>query len=219
MHKHYIELCVNETARNLYLHANPGTSIAAMTTPNLTEAHLGAGPTFSIDELDFSWRSVGAIKAWMNAFFALSPAKCAGLSFIHMAQLARCLMVLYKLSTLVHPGWDCALLRATLDILTVLDGVARNLELASEEVGEKMPEDQFMYLAGQMRKFRDKAASRMGPDASSISDGLLPGGGTDSIPTCGVEAAAAFQEAMLFQPAGTGDLDSIFQDFGDGWQL
>ncbi|PVH94014.1 hypothetical protein DM02DRAFT_540322 [Periconia macrospinosa] len=211
MHRHYIELCVNETGRNLYLHANP--SLAPITA---------AQSNLAIDELDFSWRSVGTIKAWMHAFFTLSPGECGGLSFIHQAQLARCLMVLYRLSTYVHPGWDCNLVRNTLDILSVLDGVARNFELASREAGERVPEDQFMSLAGLMRKFRDKAASEMGRNASSIGGGLLINGSTETMATCGSETTTVLQEAMLLQPMGAGDaqfLDSIFRDFGHSWSV
>lgn len=211
MHRHYIELCVNETARNLYVHANP--SLAPITA---------APSNLAIDELDFSWRSVGAIKAWMDAFFALSPAECVGLSFIHQAQLARCLMVLYRLSTYVHPGWDCNLVRTTLDILSVLDGVARNFELAGQEAGERVPEDQFMSLAGLMRKFHDKAAREMGRNASSMGDGLLLDGSAETMASCDSDATTVLQEAILLQPMGESDaqfLDSIFRDFRDGWSV
>jgi hypothetical protein len=136
MHKHYIELCVNETARTLYFHAHQGLASGSGGMSGHDIVDTSGGNTLGFDRLDFSWRSVGAIKAWMDTFFSLSPAECAGLSFIHMAQLARCLMVLYRLSTFVHPGWDCNLIRNTLDILSVLDDVAKKLELATSEAGE-----------------------------------------------------------------------------------
>lgn len=220
MHKHYIELCVNETARNLYFHAHQGLASGSGYMSGHDIVDTSGGNTPGYDRLDFSWRSVGAIKAWMDTFFLLSPAECVGLSFIHMAQLARCLMVLYRLSTFVHPGWDCNLVRNTLDILLVLDGVAKNLELASSEAGEQLPDDQFMHLAGQMRKFRSKAATRMSRNVTTAEDGRWHNGG-EMISPSGSEGAA-LQDQILLQPFSASDdafLDSIFRDFGDGWSV
>jgi hypothetical protein len=178
------------------------------------------GNTLGLDRLDFSWRSVGAIKAWMDTFFSLSPAECAGLSFIHMAQLARCLMVLYRLSTFVHRGWDCNLIRNTLDIFSVLDDVARKLELATSEAGEQLPDNQFMHLAGQTYKFRTKSATRVSRNATTVEDRKWLSGGEMISP--GGSEGAALQDQMLLQPLSASDnvfLDSIFRNFGGGWTV
>jgi hypothetical protein len=217
MHMHYIELCMNETARTLYLHVVK-RPFAASTGINIDESSIGSDTPLAFDRLDFSWRSVGAIKAWMDLFLSLSPAECAGLSFIHMAQLARCLMVLYQLSTFAHPAWDCNLVRNTMDILLVLDGVAERLELASNEAGEQSSEDLFMRLSGMMRKFRTNAATKMGQRNSGIEpmDDLT---GTASAES---DEATLIQTQTLLQPMGPsydGFLESIFRDFGGGWPM
>ena len=125
IHKYYIELCLTETARSLYSHAY---QVLVSSAGGLNEQDImdtRAGNSLGFDRLYFSRRSVVAIKAWMETFFSLSRVECVALSFIYLAQLARCLMVLYRLSTFVHPGWDCAVVRNTLDILSVLDNVAK----------------------------------------------------------------------------------------------
>lgn len=221
MHKHYIELCVNETARNLYFHAQQGMVSGSGGLRGQDIVDTSGGNSLGFDRFDFSWRSVAAIKAWMDTFFSLTPAECAGLCFIHMAQLARCLMVLYRLSTFVHPGWDCSLVRSTLDILSVLEGVIKHVELASKEAGEQSPDDQFMHLAGQMRKFRTKAANRMGHGSSTVEEGGWLGDGGVISP--GGSQCVPLQGQMMSQtPLGAGDdafLESIFRDFGDGWSV
>ena len=153
----------------------------------------------------------------MNIFFSLPPAECTGLSFIHMAQLARCLMVLYRLSTFAQPAWDCHLVRSTVDLLLMLDSVADKLKLASSEVGERSPDDLFMHLSGMMRKFRTNAAAKMGQKAAAGEDtGWLNGG---EAADAGGGEAAAIQNQALMQPISSSDdafLESIFRGFGGG---
>ncbi|RDW58820.1 hypothetical protein BP6252_13296 [Coleophoma cylindrospora] len=220
MHRHYIELCVNETARSLYSSAHQGLVSGSGGISGHDPVNANGGNTLGFDRLNFSWRSLGAIKAWMETFFSLSPAECAGLSFIHMAQLARCLVVLYRMSTFVHPGWDCNMVRNTLDILSVLDRVSKILELASNEAGEQLPDDQFMHLAGQMRKFRAKAETRMSGNLTTVEDGSWLNSGAMITP--GGSKGVTLEDPMLLQPPSTSDdtfLDSIFRDFGEGWSV
>ena len=220
MHMHYIELCMNETARTSYLHAVQGPISGPGGTSDDDDTSTSGGNTLGFDRLDFSWRSLGAIKAWMDIFFSLRPAECAGLSFIHMAQLARCLMVLYRLSTFAHPAWDCRLVRSTLDLLLVLDDVADKLELVSSEAGERSPDDLFMHLSGMMRKFRTNAAAKMGEKATALEDtGWLNGG---ELAGAGGGEAAATPNQTLLQPLSSSDdafLESIFRGFGGEWSV
>ena len=212
MHKYYIELCVNEIARNLFNpHQELASSSGSMNGHDVVDS-IG-GDMFGCDPLNCAWRSIGSIKAWMETFFSLPAAECAGLSFIHMAQLARCLMVLYRLSMLVYPGWDCNLVRNTLDILSVLEGVAKSLELASIEVGELSPDDQFTRLSAQMRKFRAKAAMRLTQNAVVEDRSWLDG---EELTSPTVSDPLALQDQMGLPDAF---LDNIFKDFGEGWSI
>ncbi len=218
MHKQYIELCMNETARTSYLHAVQGPISEAGGTGNNDDTSTSGSNSLGFDLIDFSWRSVGTIKTWMEIFFSLPPSECAGLSFIHMAQLARCLMVLYRLSTFAHPAWDCDLVRSTVDLLLVLDSVVEKLELASSEAGERSPDDLFMHMAGMMRKFRTNAAAKVGQKAAAAEDtGWLSGG---EAADAGSGEAAAIQSQLFLQPMTPNDdafLRSICSDFGAEW--
>ncbi|KAF2228774.1 hypothetical protein EV356DRAFT_497469, partial [Viridothelium virens] len=221
MHMHYIELCMSETARTSYLHVTQGSRLGtgAIDNDNDTSAS-GGGNTLAFDFIDFSWRSVSAIKSWMDIFFSLQPAECAGLSFMHMAQLARCLVVLYRLSTFDHPAWDCLLVRNTIDLMSVLDSVASRLELASNEVGEQSPDDLFMHVSGMVRKFRSNAAAKINQKSAAVDDaGWMDSG---EVAGAGVAEAAAIQNSTLLQPMSPGDdafLESIFGHFEGGWAL
>ncbi|KAL9082891.1 MAG: hypothetical protein Q9165_008744 [Trypethelium subeluteriae] len=220
MHMHYIELCLSEAARTSYLHAAQGPRSSAGGSENNDDTSTSGGNMLGFDFLDFSWRSVNAIKSWMGVFFSLPPAECAGLSFMHMAQLARCLVVLYRLSTFDHPAWDCVLVRNTMDLMSALDGVTNRLELASREVGERSPDDLFMHVSGMVRKFRSNAAAKMAQKATAIDEtGWMESG---EVAGAGVAEAAAIQNSTLLQPMGPGDdafLESIFGHFEAGWAV
>jgi hypothetical protein len=107
-----------------------------------------------------------------------------------------------------------------LDILSVLDNAANKLELASSEVGEQFPDDQFMHLSAQMRKFRTKAAARMSRNASTV-DGRRWLDDGDMIGPSGHEGAG-LQDEVLWEPFSSSDdvfLDNILRDFGNGWSV
>lgn len=218
MHKHYIELCVSETARSLYFQAHQGPRSGSGGMSSHDAVDMSGRSTLGFYRLDFSWRSLGAIKAWMGIFFSLSPADCAGLSFIHMAQLARCLVVLYRLSMSTQPGWDCNLVRNEMDVLAVLEGVARHLELASSEAGEQSPDDQFMHLAGLFRKFYATAATRMEGKLTVVEGGTRLDG-EELISGCEV---GPLPDQALLEPLNIDDdtfLNSIFGDSGNAWSV
>ncbi|KAI1774980.1 putative C6 transcription factor [Hypoxylon cercidicola] len=156
-HMHYIELCINETLHtansNEPLLATPGSS----SSTNLT----------GFERLECLWRSVNAIKSWLDIFFSLPPLTLSGLSFLLRAQLARCLVVLYRLSTLEDPSWDRQAVRSTADLLLVLDQVAGKLDIASREIGEQSSDEIFAQFSRIMRTFRAWAVTKIAPEESA----------------------------------------------------
>jgi len=116
------------------------------------------------ERLECLWRSVSAIKSWLDVFFTLSPSACVGFSFLFWAQLSRCLVILYRLSTYADPAWDLQAVRNTVDLLLVLDRMADKLELASSEAGERSNDDLFMQIPRMMRMFRAWAGAKMAPE-------------------------------------------------------
>ncbi|KAI1762953.1 putative C6 transcription factor [Hypoxylon sp. FL1150] len=153
-HMHYIELCINETLHtansNEPLLATPGSSPSSNST--------------GFERLECLWRSVNAIKSWLDIFYTLPPPTVSGCPFPLRAQLARCLVVLFRLSTLEDPAWDRQAVRGTVDLLLVLDQIATKLDIASRESGEQSGDEIFAQFSKAMRTFRAWAATKIAPE-------------------------------------------------------
>ncbi|KAL7625010.1 hypothetical protein AAE478_004224 [Parahypoxylon ruwenzoriense] len=139
-------------------------SRAPASRPESSENNGNSSGVLSLERLELLWRSVRAIKSWIDIYISMTPSDCAGFSFIHMAQMARCLVNLYRLSTYANLAWDCQAVRNTVDLLLALERIAEKLESISKEVGEKSNDDLFMQLSGMLRKFRAVASAKMTPN-------------------------------------------------------
>ncbi|KAI1098443.1 putative C6 transcription factor [Jackrogersella minutella] len=150
---HYIELCINEATHT----AN--SSAPLLTTPSIGDNDYTSG----YERLECLWRSVNAIKSWFDIFFTLSPSAFRGLSFPFWAQLARCTVILYRLSTLEDPAWDRKAVRDVVDLSLVLDQIAKNMEQASREAGEQSNDDVLMQVSRLLGRFRALVGAKMIP--------------------------------------------------------
>ncbi|KAI0160957.1 putative C6 transcription factor [Hypoxylon sp. FL1284] len=153
-HIYYIELCINETLHT----ANSNEPLLA--TPGNSSSANNAG----YERVECLWRSVNAIKSWFEIFFTFSPQTTAGHSFLLRAQLARCIVILFRLSTLDDPSWDRQAVRNTVDFCLVLDRLCGKLDVASQEIGEQSGEDIYAQFSKLMRSFRGWAATKIAPE-------------------------------------------------------
>ncbi|KAF8856382.1 hypothetical protein BDZ45DRAFT_475717 [Acephala macrosclerotiorum] len=80
-----------------------------------TSASSSDLPNF--ERFECLWRSVNAMKSWFDVFDMLPPSACFGMSFLFWAQFARCVVILYKPSTIEDPAWDRTAVRNTVDLL------------------------------------------------------------------------------------------------------
>ncbi len=142
LHAHYIELSLSETAHT-----------ANSTAPLLGTPQSGHSTAPSFERLECLWRSLHAVKAYMDVFDRLPPSACQGFSFVSWAQMGRCFVVLYRLSTLADPAWDRAAVRATIDLGAVLGRVAAKLEQAGREAGERDGDGLFARMSGMISRF------------------------------------------------------------------
>ncbi|KAL3431032.1 hypothetical protein BDV09DRAFT_199084 [Aspergillus tetrazonus] len=118
MHFHYAELSIYETIHAASPESHPPQ-----------RPSLSAGPfTAGLDRLECHWRSVDAIKSWLDVFLSLSPAAYVGFSFPFWAQMVRCIMVLYRLSIYADPLWDRSAVRRGVDLLRVLEHIANIMQ-------------------------------------------------------------------------------------------
>ncbi|XXG98168.1 hypothetical protein Hte_004489 [Hypoxylon texense] len=157
-HMHYIELCINETLHT----ANSNEPLLA------TPGKSGSSNMTGFERLECLWRSVNAIKSWLDIFFTLPSITLSSLSFLLRAQLARCLVVLYRLSTLEDPSWDRQAVRSTVDLLLVLDRVADKLEIGSREIGEQSSDEVFIQFSRVIRTFRGWASTKIAPEEPAV---------------------------------------------------
>ncbi|KAL4739342.1 hypothetical protein BDV11DRAFT_187807 [Aspergillus similis] len=151
MHLHYAELSIYETiyAASPEPHppAHPGLSTVC--------PHPAGGPfTAGLDRLQCHWRSVDAIKSWLDVFFSLSPVAYIGFSFPFWAQLVRCITVLYRLSIYADPLWDRSAIRRGVDLLRVLDRIADVMQHIGAEAGEQSPHDLFAQITRIAARFQ-----------------------------------------------------------------
>lgn len=221
MHIHYVELCMNETARILYSHTNQETMSRPKGAGESDGRNMSGSKALGFERFDVLWQSVGAIKAWVDVFLSLSPAEYAGLSFIQIAQLARCLMVLYRLSTFADPAWDCEFVQSTLNLLTVLDNVSDKLRVASTEAGERSSDDRFQRMSEMMHTFRTKSSAELGQKMTGLqTSGWFTGVETaDAVAGGGTSMQnQAFWQPMM-SPGDDAFLQSIVRDLGDEWTV
>jgi hypothetical protein len=170
-HAHYVELCINEVTR-----------LASSEAPLLPKSASGGGPSGSMagfEHIECLWRSLYAVKSWMDAFYTIPPTAYVGFPFFFWFQLVRCVVILKHLSTFDDPAWDCEAVRNTVDMHIIMDWMAEKAELASQVAGEQSDDDLFRRVANMLRLSqrwviaKQRAASQTTEEGSSsfYSDG------------------------------------------------
>lgn len=87
--------------------------------------------------------------------------------------MARCIVVLYRLSTLQDPAWDCQAVRDAIDLRQVLDNVVNKLELAGKEAGEKSSDDLLTQFAGRMHTFRAYVSNKFASEDTEMYSDMM----------------------------------------------
>ena len=115
-----------------------------------------------------------SVKSWFETFFTIPPGAYIGFPFSIFSQLVRCLVTLYKLSTLDDPAWDKNGVLKTVNLLLILDQVTENMEqvsgLAGLDNNDSLERDVFFRTAKMFRSIRPGwEAILVGSDASKVS--------------------------------------------------
>ena len=84
------------------------------------------GPSFNDWNL-FTHASRPRNPGLTDLFLAFSPALYINMSFAPFAQLAHCVVILYRLSTFEYLGWDLTLVCETLSFSLVIDKVVTTM--------------------------------------------------------------------------------------------
>ncbi|KAL9623477.1 MAG: hypothetical protein Q9160_002157 [Pyrenula sp. 1 TL-2023] len=132
--------------------------------------------------------SLQSIKAWFNVFFTILPAAYIGFPFTIISQLARCIMILYRWTTLDDLTGDESRSLEDAAPLLILDRVIKNLDqvadLAELDNTDSPEGDIFYRLAQMLRSFRPGWESRLPRDdvllsnnqiSPNLNESILPG--------------------------------------------
>lgn len=146
---HYVELSIHEAFYPANLGLATSNSSRTNTSPNF-------------ERVTCLWQSLEAIRSWIERFFVLAanPSACIGFSFVFWAQLTRCLVVLYRLSTISDPSWDRRAVRDVVDILPILEKTSTIMEQISTEIGESSSDGLFAQIAKGVKSFRAWAGEK-----------------------------------------------------------
>ncbi|KAI1306632.1 hypothetical protein F5Y03DRAFT_136079 [Xylaria venustula] len=120
----YVELYINQLAYSVSFES-PLLDISRQGT--------GGGLLPGFQRLECLWRSVECIKLWLDNFYKVSPSELVGFPFHFWAQMIQCITILKYLSVLADPNWDCQAVRNTVDLISTMDGITQQLDIASKE--------------------------------------------------------------------------------------
>ena len=123
--------------------------------------------------LECFYACLNATRSWFDLFLSVPPADYVGLPLGIFTQLAHCIVALYRLTVLDDPDWDKELVVKTANLMTILEGVCRNMSEVKEAVGfnKDIPteeEDVFSQSARKIGSIRSwwetkAAAEEIGP--------------------------------------------------------
>ncbi|MCJ1399412.1 hypothetical protein MMC11_002614 [Xylographa trunciseda] len=149
---------------------------------HLYSAELEAtlSPTFlHPNQLTFQQRQslnigLDSIKSWFSVFLTITPAAYIGFPFSIFSQLIRCLMTLYRLTTLDDQNRDESGIWKAAHPLQILNGVINNMEqvaiLAGLDNRDSSEGDIFSQLAQMFRSLRPGWEARLRPDDLVLSN-------------------------------------------------
>lgn len=144
----------NTTAEVLLAHLN-------YTSLTISETAFSPLPIVTknsnFQQLECLYSCLDSVKSWFDVFFTIPPADYIGFPFSIFSQLSKCLITLYKLSSLDDPSWPKAEVRKMADVLTILDMVIHNLAQASTVAAfdsSDMGEDIFNRTAKRFKSIR-----------------------------------------------------------------
>jgi len=128
----------------------------------------------SLQQVECLYACVESVKSWFGGFFTIPPIAYIGFPFSIFSQLVRCLVTLYRLSTLDDPAWNKNGVQKTADLLLILDQVTNNMEqvsvLAGLDNNDSVEGDVFSRTAKMFRSIRPEwEAILVGPDALMVS--------------------------------------------------
>ncbi|KAI1348269.1 hypothetical protein F5Y01DRAFT_292594 [Xylaria sp. FL0043] len=134
----YVELYINQLAYSI-----------SFDSPllDISRPDTGDGLVPGYLRLECLWRSVECIKRWLDKFYEVRPSELVGFPFHFWAQMIQCITILKYLSTIADPTWDCQAVRNTVDLISTMDRLVEQLDIASKEPGLQCDDSLFQLLS------------------------------------------------------------------------
>lgn len=86
-------------------------------------------------QIESLYAALDAVRRWFDVYFTFPPAHYIRFSMAISTQLARSLVILYRLTTFDHPGWDRELVRQTCDFAEILNTVTNEMSQVKAAAG------------------------------------------------------------------------------------
>ena len=127
----------------------------------------------NFQQMESLFACVKSIKSWFEVFFTIPTTAYIGFPFSIFSQLVRCLVTLWRLSTLNDPAWDKNGVQKAVDLLLTMDHVINNMEQATTLAGldnSNIAEgDVFSRTAKLFRSIRHGWEAKLGPEEPIVS--------------------------------------------------
>ncbi|KAJ8096588.1 fungal transcriptional regulatory protein, N-terminal [Lipomyces tetrasporus] len=115
-------------------------------------------PGQSSQRFECMYACLQAVKSWVDTFFMLQPIEYVGLSSLMYANMMRCFVGFYRLSTYDHPEWDRALLHESVNVSWVLEEASERFgrvkEMAGLDPDTSQAQDSFSIMASKLRSMK-----------------------------------------------------------------
>jgi hypothetical protein len=143
-HAQYVELYINQLAFTI-----------SKDSPLAAPGNSSTINTLAFRRLECLWQSVENIKSWLDNFYGIPSSKLAGQPFHFWSQMILTVTLLKYLSTLKDPDWDCEAVRNTVHLISTLDRMLQQLDLASKEPElQECGDHLLMFLSKLLRRSR-----------------------------------------------------------------
>ncbi|KPM45559.1 hypothetical protein AK830_g940 [Neonectria ditissima] len=146
---------------------------------------LSKQSTPDLQRLELLYTCLNTTRLALDHFFEFPIAEYPGTSFPLFTQLARYIVVLYKLSTFKDPIWDTRLARSTVDVVQVVDRLIGNILQAREAFGDESADGLLDKSIRIFKAFRSQCVANLddgvggdseisGTERGARKDGSVP---------------------------------------------
>lgn len=111
------------------------------THPHKPTSHASAGHGIDLGKLDAYYASLQASKALLDNYLSFSPAQYLYIPFSVTLHFGRAAQTVYRLLVVDDPDWDRAIVKASIDLMAVMERTAVNYQKVHQVCGLETTDD------------------------------------------------------------------------------